>query len=128
MQTGAAAAENSMEVLWIVKNRSILWSSNHTIAYLSPKYKKANSKGYVQPYVYCSIIYNSQTMDAPQVSTDRWMDKVYMHDTCVHDGSYSAIKWNLPICNNMGGAREYINKISQLEKDRYHIISLICGI
>ena len=29
----------------------------------------------MQPYVYCSIIYNNQDMEATQVSIHRWMDK-----------------------------------------------------
>ena len=32
--------------------------------------KNTNSKGYMHPYVYSSIIYNSQTMEAAQVSID----------------------------------------------------------
>ena len=64
MQTGTATVENSMEVLQKVKNRSILQSSNHTTGYLPAKYKNTNSKGYMHPYVYSSIIYNSQIMEA----------------------------------------------------------------
>ena len=48
------------------------------IALLGIKYKNTintNSKRYMHPYVYCNIIYNKQSMEAAQVSTDRWMDK-----------------------------------------------------
>ena len=75
MQTGAATVENSMEVPQKVKNRTTLWSSNCTTRYLPKEYKNTNSKGYMHPYVYSSIIYNSQIMEAAQVSIDWWMDK-----------------------------------------------------
>ena len=78
MQTGAATVENSMEVPQKVKNRTTLWSNNHSTRYLPPKYKNTNSKGYMHPYVYHSTIYNNQNMEAVQVSIDRWMDKEYV--------------------------------------------------
>ena len=34
-----------------------------------------NLKEYVLPYVHCSIIYNSQDLEAAQVSISRWVDK-----------------------------------------------------
>ena len=37
-------------------------------------------------------------------------------------------EWNNAICSNMDGPRDYHTKWSQKEKDKYHMISLICGI
>ena len=71
MQTGTAPLENSMKGPQKVKNRTTLQSSNCTSGYLPPKYKNTNSKGYMHPYVYCSIIYNTQIMEATQVSINR---------------------------------------------------------
>ena len=68
MQAGTAIVENSMEVLQKIKNINTIWSSNFTTGYLPKENKKSNSKGYMQPHVYCSIIYNSQDMEATQVS------------------------------------------------------------
>jgi len=60
------------------------------------------------------------------MSIDRGMDKedVYMYTI----EYYSAIKkqWINAICNNMDGPRDY--HTSQTEKNKYHMISLICGI
>ena len=43
-------------------------------------------------------------------------------------GYYSAKKaWNIAICSNMDGPRDYHSKWSKPEKDKYHILSLICG-
>ena len=41
---------------------------------------------------------------------------------------YSAIKkeLKLAICNNVDGARVYYAKQNKSEKDKYHMISLIC--
>ena len=46
----------------------------------------------MQPYVYGSIIYNSQIMEAVQVLTDRWMDKnvIYMY-VCIHTHTHDGI-------------------------------------
>ena len=38
----------------------------------------------MHPYVYCSIIYNSQIMEAAQVSTERQMDKEDVIHTHTH--------------------------------------------
>ena len=43
--------------------------------YLPKEYKKTNSKRYMHPYVYCSIIYSSQDMKAIQVSNHSCMNK-----------------------------------------------------
>ena len=88
----------------------------------------------MHPYVYSSIIYNSQDMEAAQVCIHRWMDKEDM--VCTHTQThthtqeyYSAIKknkeWTSALCNNMDGAREYNAKWNKSEKDKYQLISLV---
>lgn len=52
------------------------------------KNKTTNLKGYMHSYVYRRIIYNSQTMEAAQVSTNRRMDK----EDIIYMVYYSAIK------------------------------------
>ena len=74
MQIGATTVENSMEVLQKIKTRITIWFSNST-GYLLKENDNTNLKRYMHPYVYCSIIYNSQDMEATQVSIHRWMDK-----------------------------------------------------
>ena len=59
--------------------------------------------------------------------TDEWNKRWYIHMM----EYYSAIKrtQNNAICSNMDATRILIlSEVSQKEKDRYHIISLICGI
>ena len=36
--------------------------------------------------------------------------------------------WNNAICSNMDGPRDYHTKWSKPDKDKYQMISLICGI
>ena len=66
MQTCASTVGNSMESSSKNKNRTILRSIT---GYLSKEHENTNSKEYMHPYVHCSIIYNSQTTEAAQVST-----------------------------------------------------------
>ena len=37
-------------------------------------------------------------------------------------------EWNNAICSNMDGPKDYHTKWSKSEKDKFHMISLICGI
>ena len=37
-------------------------------------------------------------------------------------------EWNLAICNDLDGARDYYAKRNKSERDKYHMISLIYGI
>ena len=53
----------------------ILQSCNWVVL---PKYKNTNSEGYMHPYIYYSIIYNSQIMEAAEISINWWMDKEYV--------------------------------------------------
>ena len=54
---------------------------------------------------------------------NRWIDK---EDVLY----YSAIReeWNLAICDNMDEPRGYYAKWNKSEKDKYCMISLMCGI
>ena len=49
------------------KNRTTQHPSNCTIRYLPKGYKNTDSKGYMYPNVYSSIINNSQTMESPNI-------------------------------------------------------------
>ena len=56
-------------------NRTTIWSRNFTPGYISEEKKNTNLKRYMYPNVHSSIIYNSQDMEATEVSINRWMDK-----------------------------------------------------
>ena len=79
MQTGTATVGKSMAFPQTAKNRTTLQSSDCTTGYLFKKYKKSNSKGYMHPYVYYSIICSSQ----PKCPlTDEWIKKMCVECVC----------------------------------------------
>ena len=47
-----------------IENRSTIKPSKPISGYLSKETPNINSKRYIQPYVYCSIVYNSKDMEA----------------------------------------------------------------
>ena len=69
------------------------------------------------PDVHSSTIYNSQGMEATQMSFNRWMDKEDVEST--HNGI---------LLGHTDGSRDYHSIWTQKEKDKYHMISLLCGI
>ena len=107
MQTGTATLENSMEIPPKVKNRTTLQPNNCTSRYLSKGYRSADSKGHMHHIIYSGIVDNSQSMERAQMSIDWWMDKedvVYIYNGMLLGNEK---EWNLAICNNMDGTREY---------------------
>ena len=90
--------------------------------------KIQNSKGYMHPSIYNSIVYNSQIMATAQVPLDWWMDKEDMVN--IDNEVLSAIKkeWDLAICNDVARTRGCYAKQNQSEGDKYYMISFLCGI
>ena len=78
MQTGAATVESSMETSQAVKNGSAFWPSDPTSGTIYEETQNTNSREYKHPYIYCSVIYNNQYLEAAQVSINRWVDKTTM--------------------------------------------------
>ena len=79
--------------------------------------------------VHCSFIYNSQDMETPKCpSTDEWIKKLWHIYTMEY---YSAIKRK-----EIGSFVEtwmdletvIQSEVSQKEKNKYHILTHICGI
>ena len=56
--------ENTMEIPQKLKNRISILSSISTSEYLSERNENTNLKWYMNSYVNCSIIYNSQNMES----------------------------------------------------------------
>ena len=84
----------------------------------------------MHPVIHCSIICNSQDMEATMPITDEWIKKmwyVYIYTT----GYYLAIKKNeilTFVITWMDLEDIKLSEISQTEKDKYYKISLISGI
>ena len=115
MHTGVATVENSMEFPQKIKNGTASWPSNSTSWNTPQETPDIDLKEYRHLYAHCNIICNSQYLEAAQVPTSRWVDKiavVHVHNEVLlshkkegnltfHDstdgprGYYS--KWNKPI-------------------------------
>ena len=83
MQTGTATVKNSSEDRQKFKKGTTSWPSDSTSGYIPEETQNINLKEYMHSYVYYSIIYNLQDMEAAQVSINRWMCKnvvVHVHN------------------------------------------------
>ena len=79
--------------------------------------------------MHCSVVYNGQDMEAAQVFISRRVDKTTMGH--LHDGILFSHKKEkiLPFVTEwMDLENIMLSEISQSEKDKYRMISLICGI
>ena len=75
-----------------------------------------------------STISNSQTMEAAQVSIDWWMDEEVVYIYTMEYYSVIQKKEILPFAMAWMELESMIlSEISQLERDKYHVISLKCG-
>ena len=83
----------------------------------------------MHPNVHCHTIYNSKTWKQPKCpSAKEWIKKMWYIYTMEY---YSAIKKNeiMPFAATWMDLEIIIlSEVSQTEKDKYHVISLICGI
>ena len=67
--------EKNVEDPQKIKNRPTISSSNSTSGNIPRGNKNINLKIYLYPHVLCSIIYNSQVVEATSVPINGWMDK-----------------------------------------------------
>ena len=112
-----------------IKNRSAFWPRYPTSGNISEGTQNNNSEEHKHPYVHCSIIYNHQYMEAAQVSISRWVDettKGRLHNRILLSLNKLENFTCEIICMDLENL--ILGEISQWEKNKYHIISLICGI
>ena len=82
----------------------------------------------MQCYARNSTVCNNQDRETAKMSIDSWMDK----EDVVH--IYNRIllshkkEWNNDTFSNMEATRGHHTKWSKSERDRYHMVSVICGI
>lgn len=67
--------EKNVEDPQKIKNRPPISSSNSTSGNIPRGNKNIHLKIYLYPHVLCSIIYNSQDVEATSVPINGWMDK-----------------------------------------------------
>ena len=126
MQTGAATLESSMEIPQNIKNGTASGPSNPASGNTSKNHWNTNSKVYIYLYVHCSTVYNNQDLEAAQVLTSRWVDKIAM--VHLYNEILPTIKKKkiLPFATAWVDLESImLNEISQSEKDKCHMILLI---
>ena len=87
-----------------------------------------NSKRYMHTIVRCSTIYNSQDMETTQISTtEEWIKMWYI---CTKEYYLSIKKHKIVLFAATCMDLEIIilSEVSHIEKDKYHMGSLVCGI
>ena len=131
MQTGAATVESSMEIPQKIKNGSAFWPSDPSSGNILEGPENTNSKEHKHLYVHCSIIYNCQDIEAPPVSISKWVDETTMGHS--HNGILLGCKSKeenyTPFATAWMDLEDImLSEKSQSDKDKYHVISRICGI
>ena len=128
MQTSAATVESNMEIPEKIKNGSAFWPSNPTSGGISEETQNTSSKEHKHPYVHFGIIYNLQDTEAAQVSISRLV--VITTTEHLHNGILLGHKKEkFTFCDSMDGPGEHYAKWDKpVGKDKYHMISVICGI
>ena len=75
MLTDGATMENSTEYIWKLKIKLPYDPAKSTSVYLSKENENFNLEIYLYPHVYCSIIYNSQDIEA--TGAHQWINKMW---------------------------------------------------
>ena len=73
----------------------------------------------MHPYVYCSIIYNNQDLEAAQVPVSRWLNKkalVHLHSEILHS---SKKEGNLTFYNSMEKSGEHYVKWNKPDRESW---------
>ena len=123
LRIGTATIENSME--GPQKLRIKITYSNVVYLFEEPKY--INSKRYMCPYVHCSVFTTAKIRKQPKSPPiSKWIKKQWDHTQW--NITQQQKQWKLAICNNRDGPGGYYAKWNKSDRDKYDMISLICGI
>jgi len=141
MQIGISTMENSMEVPQKTKYRATIWSSNSTLGYIQTKLIQKDTHTPLFIEALFTIAKTQKQLKCP--STEEWIKKMQCVCTSISIGihthirihTYSGILLSHKKNEIMPSAATWIkpriitlSEISQKEKDKYHKISLTCGI
>ena len=101
-----------------IKGGTAWWLSNSISKYVPEGTQNTNSKEHQQPYVYWSIIYNHQGLEAAHVSVNRWVDETTTGHLsggillgCKKEESFT-------LCDSMDGTGEHYAKWNKPVRER----------
>ena len=102
--------ESSMEVLQRVKNKTAVWSSNHTSGCTSKRNENWILKRYLHAYVYYSIIHNGQdglliNSQPKWLSVDEWI-KMFIHSSSHYP--LSVTLWSFSSLQSTAGQKQMV--------------------
>ena len=114
-----------MEIPYKTKNGDTIWANNPTPSHTSGE--NHNLKRYIHSNFHCSTIYNSQDMEATQVSINRRKDKEYVY---IHIYSEILLRHKRDklisfLATWMDIDIVLLSEVSQREKDKYHVMLFI---
>ena len=129
MQTGATTVESSMDFPQKIKNGTASRLNYPTSGNIPEETQNINSKEYMNP-MFIAVLFRIAKIWKPLKcpSVDEWIKKLWYIYTMEY---YSAIKKKeilLFVTVWMDLENIMLSEISQSEKEKHHMISLICGI
>ena len=100
---------------------------SHLWVYIQVRWNENRiSKRCLHSHVHCSIIHNNQDVGTNLVSISGWMDKEYIYIWILFSHNKKEILQFATTWMKLEGIM--LNEISQTEKDKYCMISLVSGI
>ena len=125
MCVGMITRENSTEVPQKTKDGVTIWSSSPTPGHIPRQNNSLNRCRH--PCFHNSTIHNSQNMETTYMSIDEWIQIIWYMYTREYYSTMNK-KETVPVCSNTNATTDYHVKWYEKEKDRYHLITFICGI
>ena len=128
MQTGAASVENRMGFPQKIKHGTALGHGNCTSGNITKETQNSNSKEYMHPWVHGSITTAKIWRQPKYPLVDEQIEKLWHVHTVEY---YLAVKRKeilLFVTAWVDLESFMLSEIRQSEKDKYHMISLTCGI
>ena len=114
---------NSVEILQKIKNRVAVWPSNPSFGYLPEKFENIHVD--IGTPVFIALLFGDQDMETIKVSLGRLANQdVHRYNEILLSHKK---RWNTAICDSMDGSWKYASEISQTEKVKNHMLSLVCG-
>ena len=130
MQIGAATMENTMGFPKKIKNETALWPSDSTSGYISEKLQNTNSKESMHLMFIAALFTIAKIWKQPKCPTiDEWVKKLWYIYTMEYYLAVLKKQEILPFATTwMDLESIMLREISQPEKDKHPMISLLCGI
>ena len=127
MQTGAATVESSMEIPQKIKNGP--FDPVKPLLEIYVKEPRTLIEKNISTRMFVEALFTiTKIWKQPKCpSVDEWIKQLW--DIYTMEYYLAVKKESFTLCNSMDTPGEpYVSEISQLDKDKYHMISLICGI